>query len=429
MSNIPKTLIVHGGIFHADDVLCAAMMKEVNPDIEIKRVFRVPENIPETTIVADIGEGKYDHHQKNAELRPDGNKHAACGLVLRDFENELFPNGVPKAFQEEIEKIEDADNGVEIPEKSILSEVVSYSNPEWDENKTPDEAFGNIVSFVQANFLEPYMEKGALSKEEAELLQNTHEEKMQNRQAAKERAHELLQAAIEEREQPREFNLDKRVIVLPKFAPWQEEVCATDAQFIIYPSLRGGYNIQCVPPTPDSFDKRYPLPKEWLEHKPEGCGFVHQGRFLAQFDTKENAIKATNDLMKEFNYAFDIVKNNPDLLEGSQEEFRHNKEIVLAAVKQDGRTLEYASKELRNDKEVVLAAIKNNPTAFEYASKELRDDKEVVLAAGKQNSYTLTHAKTIDNIINDAKDAVNIEKANKTNSSKPGNDDVGDGRG
>jgi histidinol phosphatase-like PHP family hydrolase len=51
-----------------------------------------------------------------------------------------------------------------------------------------------------------------------------------------------------------------------------------------------------------------------------------------------------------------------------------DKEVVLAAVKQNGLALEYASKELQNDREVVLAAVKQDGRALEYASDELKSE-------------------------------------------------------
>ncbi len=57
--------------------------------------------------------------------------------------------------------------------------------------------------------------------------------------------------------------------------------------------------------------------------------------------------------------------------------FNWEKDMVLAAVKQNGEALRYASTELQGDKEVVLAAVAQDGDAFEYASKELQEDEEV----------------------------------------------------
>ena len=80
-----NTIMVHGGLFHTDDVMCVAMAHIINPSIKIERVFEVPENITDDCIVCDIGGGRYDHHQPDTEIRETGYKYAACGLFFRDF--------------------------------------------------------------------------------------------------------------------------------------------------------------------------------------------------------------------------------------------------------------------------------------------------------------------------------------------------------
>ena len=64
------------------------------------------------------------------------------------------------------------------------------------------------------------------------------------------------------------------------------------------------------------------------------------------------------------------------------------KEMVLAAVRQNGKALQYAP-EYNADKEVVLAAVKNNGIAIQFASPELQYNKEVVLASVKNSVYAL----------------------------------------
>ena len=70
----------------------------------------------------------------------------------------------------------------------------------------------------------------------------------------------------------------------------------------------------------------------------------------------------------------------------------NNRELVLAAVHQDGCALEFASGTLRNDRELVLAAVHQDGCALEFASKALRNDREVVLAAVQQEGYALSYA-------------------------------------
>ena len=68
------------------------------------------------------------------------------------------------------------------------------------------------------------------------------------------------------------------------------------------------------------------------------------------------------------------------------------KEIMLAAVNQNGRALKYAPAELKKDKDFVLAAVNQNGRALWFASAALQNDKEIVLAAVNQDGRTLRFA-------------------------------------
>ena len=48
------------------------------------------------------------------------------------------------------------------------------------------------------------------------------------------------------------------------------------------------------------------------------------------------------------------------------EELRNDREIVLAALKNNGKALKYVSIKLKQDKTIVLAALENNPNALLY---------------------------------------------------------------
>ena len=57
-----------------------------------------------------------------------------------------------------------------------------------------------------------------------------------------------------------------------------------------------------------------------------------------------------------------------------------DREVVLAAVAQDGLALRHASAGLRADWEVVLGAVPQNRFALEHASAGLKADREFILA-------------------------------------------------
>ena len=104
---IITSVIVHAGTFHADDALAAALvLTAAGRDIPVKRYFTVPEGLPDTVIVADIGRGKYDHHQADAKCRPDGSKYAACGLLYEEFEK-LSPFNRPALLMKALVAEED----------------------------------------------------------------------------------------------------------------------------------------------------------------------------------------------------------------------------------------------------------------------------------------------------------------------------------
>ena len=58
-----------------------------------------------------------------------------------------------------------------------------------------------------------------------------------------------------------------------------------------------------------------------------------------------------------------------------------DKEVMLAAVAQDGYALDHDSDGLKADGELVLAAVAYSEYALKHASEDLKADKEVVLVA------------------------------------------------
>lgn len=255
----PQKIIVHGGSFHADDVLCVALAQIINPDVVVERVFEAPKTAEKEVIVADIGGGKYDHHQKDAALRPDGQKRSACGLLFADFWYFIFPdeksaNNFERDF---IIPIEDQDNGFCW---KPLSMAVKHMNPTWDSDETADTAFFKAVDFLKDIVLREV-----------------------DRAHAALKAEELVEDAVADSQ-------GVPVIRLEKFVPWTETQAAKAVEIAVYPSLRGGYNLGCR--------RGITLPEEWLKNAPEGATFVHQGLFLAAFDTCDHALEAAKSLYR-----------------------------------------------------------------------------------------------------------------------------------
>ena len=102
----------------------------------------------------------------------------------------------------------------------------------------------------------------------------------------------------------------------------------------------------------------------------------------------ENLIPYKND--KEIVMA--AVKENGKALRHASEELQADKKIIMQALKKDGRALLFASKSLKADKEVVMEAVKQDGHSLDYASKKLRSDKEVVMEAVKQQGRSFEYA-------------------------------------
>ena len=66
-------------------------------------------------------------------------------------------------------------------------------------------------------------------------------------------------------------------------------------------------------------------------------------------------------------------------LEGAPEEFKKDKEIVLAAVKSDGTALKYAADALRGDREFLLEAVRATRAHWlqKLCTEELQEDEEL----------------------------------------------------
>lgn len=271
--------ITHGGVFHADEVMATAILSAIEP-INLNRTFRVPEDTK--AIVYDIGGGTYDHHQRGGNgTRENGVPYSSAGLIWRDFGRKIVSCDEAWNFvdQELIQGIDAVDNGacpkIDYPAKpATISNLISGFNPEWDSDIKPDNAFLEAVSFAQ----------GVLARAIASA-------------ESKARAKALVDTAIGASEE--------RIIILPQFAPWQEYVLtstdakAADALYVVFPSNRGGYNVQAIPDAIGSFGNRKPLPEAWRGVPANDlqavsgvadANFCHKGGFIGGADSLDGAL-------------------------------------------------------------------------------------------------------------------------------------------
>ena len=67
------------------------------------------------------------------------------------------------------------------------------------------------------------------------------------------------------------------------------------------------------------------------------------------------------------------------LLQFASDDLRADREIVLAAVKNEGCALRFAELSLRSDSEIVMAAVANDYRALYFVSAEFHMSREMVL--------------------------------------------------
>lgn len=280
------TVVTHGGVFHADEVLATVILSKVLGDVTVLRTFKVPEQINENVLVYDIGGGMFDHHQKGGNgTRENGVPYAACGLIWKKFGPTLVAGTVnPELVYQIIDRdliqgVDAVDNGtmpaVDYPAQTMsFSKIVSSFNPQWDNKEDPNDAFIRATKFAESVF------------------DNTFE-----LACSKAKAKSVVEEGI--------ANSKEHVMILEQFVPWQEFVFssqnpkAKSIEFVVFPSNRGGYNWQCVPDVLGGFGQRKPVPTAWRGLSgPElqnvtgikTATFCHPGGFIGGADTLEDAI-------------------------------------------------------------------------------------------------------------------------------------------
>lgn len=260
----------HGGVFHADDVFSAAMLKIINPGIVIERGNEVPEDYD--GLVFDIGFGEFDHHQKDKRVRENGICYAAFGLLWEKFGCMLMNEEDAKAFDESF--VQPIDNSDNTGEKNQLSSVIGDFNPVWgNENESFDCMFVKAVDFAKAILMRKIMHKNANNK-----------------------AKEMVKKLVEK--------TNGKILIMDKSAPWKEAVKNTDIEYVVFPSARGGYIVQAVPDDEDKQLLKKPFPEKWrgLEAGElrrvsgiETLNFCHATGFLCAVGEYDDAVKTAHE--------------------------------------------------------------------------------------------------------------------------------------
>jgi hypothetical protein len=103
---------------------------------------------------------------------------------------------------------------------------------------------------------------------------------------------------------------------------------------------------------------------------------------------------ASTELKADYDVVLQACSQNGAALRYASQELRANRNIVLAACRSNRHALQDASTELRADRDLVLEVCLQKGAALQHASEQLRADRDVVLAACRSNGRALQHAST-----------------------------------
>jgi uncharacterized UPF0160 family protein len=289
----PSYLVTHSGGFHADELLSSVILTRIFPEARIMR-SRSPDWITPAAdrIIYDVGGSYdpdasiYDHHQRDAPMRPDGQPYSSFGLIWKHFGHDyLRASGVPGTDLETIHAefdtrfvllIDLLDNGALDPSSAgrlaglTLSSLLETLKPVFDD-ADPDaetKAFHNARKIAQF-FVE------------ARIARN----------AAKLRAEDVVHQAIR-------ATGSGRILELPMGMPFRPAVVKAGADhilFVVHP--RGeDWSLGGIRKFDEGFELRADLPQGWAGLTDEaleaasgvkGASFCHNGRFIAVARTRE----------------------------------------------------------------------------------------------------------------------------------------------
>ena len=263
---IPGRGFTHAGKFHADDVFSAALLRYLNPAITFQRGYQVPADFD--GIVFDIGGGEFDHHQKGSSVRDNGVPYASFGLLWRRVGAELLGKRDAKRFDEGFIQPLDQDDNTGCGNQ--IASIIAAYNPLWDQPRDENQCFDEAVAFAL----------GVLEKKFEVFF-------------AVQRAAEEVSAAL--------AKARDGIVIMGRYAPWKQRLIPSRANFVIFPSQRGGYCAQTIPRAFGTQELRVPFPAPWAgapeEVLPALSGietlrFCHTGRFMVTTGTLDDAVAA-----------------------------------------------------------------------------------------------------------------------------------------
>lgn len=287
-----KTIVVHDGIYHSDDVFACATLslyfKKHNTAFHIVR-SRDTKVIERADIVVDVGgvydtaRNRFDHHQtEGAGKHDNGIPFASFGLVWESYGLDLCEGSI-EVFEfikiRIVKAIDATDNGVSICTPVFpdimpydFHSIISSFEPSWKEsNDMLDKGFFDAIDFAK-KVLARLIKKSKDLKEGEKIVEQIYQN-----------------------------TADKRLVIMDRYYPWKKQMTLhPEVLFVVFPGQEDKWMLVGAKDDIFSFDSRKQLPEAWAGlrdtelQKVTGVSdavFCHRGRYLAVAKSQEGILK------------------------------------------------------------------------------------------------------------------------------------------
>ena len=289
-------LVTHSGGFHADELLSSVVLTRLFPEARIVRSRAAEWLTPGADrIIYDVG-GAYDpqarifdHHQRGAPLRADGNPFSSFGLIWKHYGRDyLAALSVPADHAEVLHAAFDTD--FVLPVDLLDNGAIDPSSA----GPLADLTLPTLLETLKPVFDERDAEAEMLAFEQALAIARGFVEAGIRQRAAKLRAETLVLGAIAK-------TGSGRVLELPVGMPFRPAIVKAGADhllFVVHPRERD-WCLTGIRRSENGFELRADLPAGWAgltdSDLEAACGvagatFCHNGRFIAAAKTREAAL-------------------------------------------------------------------------------------------------------------------------------------------
>jgi uncharacterized UPF0160 family protein len=280
---VALSIATHDGPFHADDVMAVALVRTfVDAAATVVRT-RDPARHAVADVVVDVGgeydpgRRRFDHHQADYQ-----GPWSSAGMVLEWL---VTAGKVPARLGVTLragvmDYLDDVDNGRVAPRPNVpcFPRIVEALNHPAGDHAAFDTQFEVATTFAAAWLRGLRAEHDKLVHAEGVVTA-------------------AMAAAV---------SRGSRVVELEVYLPWKSAYFAAGGadhptDFVLHPGTDGSWRVVAIPPRPNDFGQKRPLPEPWagltdgqLEAVTgvEGSVFCHKNRFIAVFKTRAAALRA-----------------------------------------------------------------------------------------------------------------------------------------